>query len=167
MNDLLMLTGTCGVGKSTIAKAWALSRRGVAISGDQIRLWMRVREIRRAEDYQHDLVTNIAIDAASRFIAKQMDVALDFVWRPNGIAMVRSAMQDMARVQAVQLVCEPAENSRRDQLRSGNDVMGPRVAELEQELAQLDWPADVHRIDSTNLTVEQTLARVERTFESM
>ncbi|GEM_PF-4904892 len=34
--EVLVLTGACGVGKSTIAKAWAKSKAGVCIESDYL-----------------------------------------------------------------------------------------------------------------------------------
>lgn len=162
--DVLIVTGNAGVGKTTTSREWALRRRGAAVRGDEIRLWFRIREMRQAEGYQEAFIARVALAAAKEFIARKLDVALDFVWKPSGLSILRDGLGDAARVRVVRLWCEPSENHRRDELRTGNDVMGPRVDELGRELAALDWPADVTVVDSTGLTLDETLAAIERTF---
>ena len=156
---ILLLTGTCGVGKSTTAHAWATARRGVHLKGDEIRNWMRDEATRRAKDYQRDVCTEIAVTAAEQFVKLGLDVAMDYVWMPTSLRMAAARLRPIAEVRMVCLQCEPGENRRRDAGREANVIMGDRVDELQNELlAFTDWPAELRRIDSSGRSVEDVLA---------
>ena len=162
--DVLILTGNAGVGKTTIARAWAAKRGGAAIAGDDIRHWIRVRELKFAEGDQEQSLARITSAAAREFLAKDLDVVADNVWTPHGIAMLRESLDPLARVRAARLWCAPGENHRRDELRAPGDVMGQRIDELEAELSEMHFGDDVVLIDSTDQSPEQTLAAIERLF---
>lgn len=162
--DVLVLTGTAGVGKSTMARLWAERRRGVHVQGDQIRCWITDREISRSKGYQEQAVAEIAAYAAGRYMAQNLCVALDYVWTPAGLAYLKQTLGETARVRYVWIVCEAGENERRDQTRKGRSVMGPRVHELRGELEALQWPDYLTIMDTTRDTHEQTIARIEALF---
>lgn len=162
MPTVLLLTGTCGVGKTTTARAWANARGGAHISGDEIRLWIRSKTVRHERDYQHEAVARIAGTAAEDFLALGLDVALDFVWKPLTLRYLSQRLSPLARVQMVWLRCDPAENQRRDSERPANVVMGPRVGELLRELdAITEWPTELQRIDSTHRSVADVISLID------
>jgi predicted kinase len=159
MPTVLFLTGTCGVGKSTTARAWATPRKGAHVSGDEIRLWIRDKATRHAHNYQQRAVATIAVTAAEAFVKIGLDVALDFVWTPSSLRHMAERLRPVADVRMVWLQCEPAENRRRDAGRLANVVMGDRVDSLRDELMALtDWPAELRRIDSSGRSVDEVLA---------
>jgi len=164
MNDILIITGTCGVGKSTICTRWAERRLGAAIECDAIRNWIRNPALITADGFQERLLARHAALLAESYMALGLDVAIDNVWTPEGLDDLNHALGDRARVRAIWLTAAPAENHHRDHLRPPGDVMGARVDELQAELDALDWPAYVIRLDTTGQTVEQTLDAVDRTF---
>jgi len=51
MNDLLIVTGTCGVGKTTLSESWAKRRRGASIHCDSFREWIWEKDLRRIDKY--------------------------------------------------------------------------------------------------------------------
>jgi GNAT superfamily N-acetyltransferase len=166
MNDILIVTGTCGVGKSTVARRWAERRLGAAIGCDEIRNWIRSPVLITADGFQEMLLAHHAALVANSFLTLGLDVAIDNVWTPEGLDALQHALGDRARVRAIWLTATPAENHRRDGLRPPSDVMGARVDELQAELDALDWPDWVIRLDTTDQTVERTLEAVERAFGS-
>src|SRR5687768_12021927 len=115
--DVLILTGNAGVGKSTIARAWAAKRGGAAIAADDIRQWILPRAIQAGERYQERSLARISIAAAREFLDKGLDVALENVWTPQGITALRNRLDPLARVRVARLWCTPAENHRRDDAR--------------------------------------------------
>ncbi|MCU0522402.1 MAG: GNAT family N-acetyltransferase, partial [Anaerolineae bacterium] len=99
------------------------------------------------------------------YMAMDLDVAIDNVWTPAGLAYLQEQLQDKARIRVVWLTAAPDENHRRDALRPPSDVQGARVDELQAELDALEWPEAVLRLDTTGQTVEQTLDAIERAFD--
>lgn len=159
MPTILLLTGTCGVGKSTTARAWATPRKGVHVSGDEIRLWMRDKHTRHQNYYQQAAISRIAGTAAEEFVKLGLDVALDFVWTPSTLRILAHRLSPIAKVQMAWLMCDPTENRRRDAGRLANVVMGDRVDSLRDELLAFhDWPAELKRIDSSGKSVDDVLA---------
>lgn len=159
---VLLVTGTAGVGKTTTSRAWAAQRGGAHVVGDQIRLWIRSKTVRHERNYQHEAVARIAATGAEEFLALGLDVAIDFVWFPSMLRYLSKRLSPLADVRMAWLRCETAENRRRDAERQLTDVMGPRVNELQDELdAATDWPAELIRIDSTRLSVEDVIRRID------
>jgi predicted kinase len=163
MRTVLLITGTCGVGKTTTSRAWAAARTGAHINCDEIRNWIRSKRIRHENDYQHQAVARIAATAAEEYLALGIDVVLDFVWKPPMLRYLSQRLSPLAAVKMVWLRCDPSENRRRDGERPANVVMGDRVAELLCELDAIDdWPAELLRIDSTDRTVNDVLAVIDQ-----
>jgi GNAT superfamily N-acetyltransferase/adenylylsulfate kinase-like enzyme len=165
MPDILILTGTCGVGKSTISWQWAQRRLGATIDCDIFRTWIRSPVLITADGFQEMLLARQAARLAEEYMALGLDVAINNAWMPEGLAYLRQQLADRARVRMVWLVCDAAENHERDQRRSPSDVMGGRLDELQAELDAFDWPADVVRLDTTGQTVDQTIATIEGYFD--
>ncbi len=162
MATVLLFTGTCGVGKTTTSREWSTRRDGAHVRGDDIRIWIRSKPLRRAREYQQEAVARIAGAAAEEFIGQGMDVALDFVWLPSTLRYLSKRLSPMATVKMAWLRCESAENRRRDAQRGPGDVMGERVDELQAQLdAITDWPVELMRIDSTGLGVDDVIARID------
>lgn len=163
MPTVLLVTGTCGVGKTTTSREWSTRRGGAHVRGDDIRVWIRSKELRRARDYQHEAVARIAATAAEEFIAQGMDVALDFVWLPSTLRYLSNRLSKVAKVRMVWLRCERAENRVRDAQRPPGDVMGERVHELQAELDAIsDWPGELLRIDSSGKSVHHVVDVLNR-----
>jgi len=161
MPNLLVITGTCGVGKSSVSRLWATRRCGAAISGDAIRYWIRDQNLRAARNFQDQLVVRTAVTAAQELLAQNLDVALDNVWFPPAMQLLKQALSPAAVMRFVWLQCGETENHRRDQLRSTGDVMGQRVDELRRELESQIWPDYVHMLDTSSFSCEETVQRVE------
>ena len=159
MPEVLVLTGNCGVGKSTIARAWADTRGGAAIHADDMHLWIRRREVRRACNYQEVLKADTALTATLNLLDQKLDVALDNVWFPATLERFATVLGNRTEVRMVRLHCHREVNRARDAARPIGR-MGDRVDTLADELEQQNWPSFVAFLDSTGLTVDQTLARI-------
>lgn len=165
MRDILILTGTCGVGKSTISWQWAERRLGATIDCDVFRTWIRNPALMNSDGFQEMLLARQAVHLAEDYMALGLDVAINNVWTPPGLTFLRGQLGERARLRMVWLTCAPAENHDRDKSRAPSDMMGKRVDELQAELDALDWPADVVRLDTTGQTVNETVVAIERLFE--
>ncbi len=165
MNDILIVTGTCGVGKSTTCWRWADQRLGATIDCDYFRTWIRNPALQVADGFQEPLLARHAILLAEDYLAMGLDVAIDNVWTPDGLEVLRRQLGDKARLRFFWLTCAPAENHQRDDQRSPGDVMGRRVDELQAELEAIAWPDYVIKLDTTGQTVTQTLQTIAASFE--
>ena len=166
MNDILIVTGTCGVGKSSLCRAWADQRNGAIIHCDSFRTWIRDPSVRpfrstRSDGYQERLLAKHASSLAADYLAMGLDVAIDNVWTPAGLRWLEEKLSDRGRINVFWLNCSAEENHMRDGLRRPSDVMGSRVDELQQELDAMNWPSSVVRLETSGQTVAQTLDRIE------
>lgn len=158
----LIVTGTCGVGKTTTARAWAEARRGAHIAGDDIRWWIRDKAMRHAKEHQQDAIARIACTAAGEFLKLGLDVALDSVWTPGTLRLFQEQLSLLGEVKMVWLMCGADENRERDDGRDPRIRMGDRVDSLLRELlTHRDWPSELRRIDTSDLSVEESLALIE------
>lgn len=165
MKDILIITGTCGVGKSAVCWGWAGRRHGATIDCDAFRTWIRNSQLRTADGYQEALLAKHASALSEDYLKMGLDVAIDNVWTPKGLALLKQRLCGKARIKIVWLNCSSSENHRRDKSRSPSDVMGGRLDELQQELERMDWPCDVQRIDTSEQSLEQTLDSIEESFQ--
>jgi predicted kinase len=161
MPEILVVTGTCGVGKTTVSRAWATARGGAAIHGDQIRNWIRPHALRIRHGFQAQLVADTSIAAAHGLLSQGLDVALDNVWFPESMELLRKALMTTGSMRFIWLKCCSQENHRRDQLRGADGAMGDRVDELQCELQAVTWPDYVHVLDTSVLSVSDTVAAIE------
>ena len=164
MNDILIVTGTCGVGKSTVCWEWAGRRHGAAIDCDMFRTWIRNPLLRKADGYQMRLLAKHAGALAEDYLAMGLDVAIDNVWTPEGLERLRSRLDGKAWINVFWLNCLPEENHQRDQLRPSCAVMGGRIKELQKELEGMNWPDYVKRVDTTAQSLDETIEKIEKSF---
>ena len=164
MGDILVVTGTCGVGKSAVCWEWAGRRHGAAIHCDMFRTWIRNHSLRQADGYQERLLAKHVAALAEDYLSMGLNVAIDNVWIPKGLARLRERLNNRGRICVVWLNCSSKENHRRDKQRSPSDVMGGRVDELQQELEAMDWPDYVTRLDTSGQSLDQTLDSIEKSF---
>lgn len=164
MKDILIVTGTCGVGKSAVCWGWAERRRGAAIECDRLRTWIRNPSLRIANGYQESLLARHAASLAEDYLDMGLDVAIDNVWTPDGINYLLDRLGSLGRIRVFWLNCSSEENHRRDEQRSPSDVMAGRVDELQAELERMVWPERVERIDTTGHSREETIDVLERRF---
>ncbi|MEM7108478.1 MAG: AAA family ATPase [Bacteroidota bacterium] len=166
---ILILTGAPGVGKTTVSKVWVMAHKGVAVPGDSFTDWLYNSRIERFSTEEEALVANLAVATAVQYLKTGMGVVLDYVWRANGLEIIKNRLEaELSSVQQkfVHLICGLEENHRRDQLRISDHQMLNRVDMVNLELSQEKWPQHVEEIDSTSLSVSETVAQIENTFST-
>ncbi|HQY52050.1 MAG TPA: hypothetical protein PK294_03800 [Ignavibacteria bacterium] len=165
MSELLILTGACGVGKSTIAKEWARRKNGAIIECDYFTEWIYDKNFIRFS-YEEELLTaRLSINTAKEYLKLSMPVAIENVWTPVGLEFLKEELSDLEYItkqKFIWLKCESTENHRRDELRVPGDVMGERVDIVNDQLNGYVWPAYLHIIDTTFLTVKETLEQIAK-----
>ena len=159
MKEVLILTGACGVGKSTIAEAWAKIKDGATIDCDYLTEWIYKKDFPHWTIEEEKLVAKITAKIAGEYLDFGMATSIQNVWSPVGIEIMKNGILANANiaVKVVWLFCSLEENHKRDQRRIPEDQMKERVEIVNDELQSYDWPEYVHRLDTTSLTVEQTL----------
>ncbi|MEM9675520.1 MAG: hypothetical protein ACFB15_05190 [Cyclobacteriaceae bacterium] len=163
MPEILILTGACGVGKTTTARAWAKARQGVAIETDYFTEWIHDDSFERFTAEEETLVANLTVVTTQEYLKLEMPVAIDGVWSPAGLEILKNRLEEETniRLKFVWLYCDISENHRRDELRVLEDQMKQRVDIVNQEQRSHKWQEWVYPIDTTHLTLQETLAAIE------
>ena len=95
-----------------------------------------------------------------------LDVAIDNVWTPRGLALLQDRLGDKGRIRVFWLNCSSEENHLRDKRRSPSDVMGGRLDELQTELESVKWPDYVKGLDTTDLSLDETIDILDEDFQA-
>ena len=163
--EALILTGACGVGKSTIAKRWAAAKDGAVVECDYFTEWIYQSSFPRWTPEEEKLVSSLAIATSHEYLKCQMPVAIENVWSPLGIQWLVEYLKHNALATSLKVVwlqCTIGENHRRDQLRIPDNQMKARVDVVNNELKAYTWPSYVKIVDSTTQSIEETLCEIEQ-----
>ena len=114
MKEILILTGACGVGKSTISKKWAKLKKGVIIESDFFRNWICNDLYDRFSEKEEMLVADLTFVTAKEYLKHNMPVAIENVWTPLGLDKLKNDLEDEfgnVSIKIVWLKCNLKEKS--------------------------------------------------------
>lgn len=157
---ILILTGACGVGKSTLGKLWAKEKKGVCIEGDAFTNWIYDNHPITTPYFLEiePMTALIAWQCCKTYLDHGFSVAMECVWNPKALNQLKKVFdQNQVSVTFVYLSCDLGKNENRDQQRTPDCMMNERVGIVKSELEAYDWPSFVHKIDSSGQTSEETL----------
>lgn len=161
--EILILTGACGVGKTTLSKKWATEKNGAVVECDYFTEWIYAKNFPKWNSEEEQFTANLSTKVAIEYIKAGMPVAIENVWSPLGIQIIIDqikAYDKSIKVKAVWLFCEITENHRRDELRIADNQMKERVDIVNDELSGYTWPGFVTKLNSTALTIDETLDKI-------
>ncbi|WP_256838111.1 2-C-methyl-D-erythritol 4-phosphate cytidylyltransferase [Ornithinimicrobium faecis] len=161
---LLVLGGLPGTGKTTLARAWALSRRAAHVRVDTIEVALQ----RAGADQVGPQGYAAAYALAADQLALGLDVVADSV---NPLPVTRAAWREVASasgatVLEVELTCAATEHRERVEGRTA-DIVGHQVPDWSgvQAADYVPWTdADV-ALDTTDVDVSDLLAHVEQALQ--
>lgn len=164
MKEVLILTGACGVGKSTIAKTWANMKDGARIDCDYLTEWIYKKDFPHWTIEEEKFVAKLSAKIAIEYLKYGMSTSIENVWSPVGIEILKQEIQANIAIdlKVVYLYCELNENHKRDQQRIPENQMKDRVNVVNKELQSYHWPSFVFQLDSTKLSVEQTIYLIDQ-----
>ena len=163
MKEILILTGACGVGKSTISKKWAKLKKGAVIESDCFRNWINNEIYERFSKNEEQLVADLSFAATKEYLKHNMPVAIENVWTPLGLDKLKTLLENEfgdVNIKCVWLKCDLIEIHRRDKLCIIENQMKNRVDVVNTELSQFKWPKYLNTLDTTNLNEQETLKRI-------
>lgn len=161
--EVLILTGACGVGKSTISDKWATQKQGAVVECDYFTEWIRKTGVPDFSKEEEQLVARMSARVAIEYLEYGLPVAIENVWFPPGIQTMIDLLVEYnsdLSIKIVWLFCEREENHRRDRQRISENQMKERVDIVNGELAICDWPSFVTKINSTHLSLVETLQAI-------
>lgn len=162
--EILILTGACGIGKTTLARAWAEKMQGAVIECDYLTEWIYRADFPHWTAEEEKFVVSATLALAGTYLRFPMPVVIENVWTPEGIGRLKAALELMPEVTSLKvawLYCDLPENHRRDRLRVPENQMKERVDIVNREQRAHPWPGYVHPLDTTHLSIEETLARLQ------
>ncbi|MBE2255608.1 MAG: AAA family ATPase [Ignavibacteria bacterium] len=161
---VLIITGAPGVGKSTISKLWAKKNKGVTIECDYFTEWIFNNKYKRFGKLEEKLVIELTLKTSEIYLIHKMPVVIENVWKSDAIKLLNSGFQKINKnfdnkldISFVYLYCAIKENHRRDKMRIPENQMKKRVDIVNNELKKEIFPSYVKKIDSTNLSENETL----------
>ena len=159
MKQVLIITGACGVGKTTLAKEWAKQKNGAIVECDYLTEWIFNKDFPHWEQEEEKFTANLTATIAIEYLDYGMSVAIENVWSPYGLEILRKRLQGKTdiSVKVIWLHCELQENHNRDEQRIPENQMKQRVDIVNKELREYQWPEYLVKIDTTSLSVVQTL----------
>ena len=165
IKEVLIITGACGVGKTSAAIEWAKSKQGAIIDCDYLTEWIYKDDYPHWTEEEENFTSNLSVIMTFEYLNNGMSVAIDNVWTPKAIEEMRNELFRMnnLEVKTVRLICDLEENKKRDQQRVPENQMGDRIEIVTNELNGHKWPSYVQVIDTTNLSIEEVLAEIEKT----
>ncbi len=168
MNEILILTGVCGVGKSTISRKWVKLKKGAVIESDHFRNSIYNETYLRFSMEEEMLVADLTFVTAKQYLKRNMPVAIENVWTPSGLDRLKNNLENEfgdVNTTFVWLKCDLEENHRRDRLRIAENQMKDRVDIVNAELLEYNWPKYLNVLDTTNMTENETLNRIMNEIE--
>ena len=161
--EVLIITGACGVGKTSTATIWASLKQGVVIEGDYIRECMDEEDFPKWSNKEEKFISKLSAMMAIEFLKNDLPVVIENVWSPMAIEFIRSELFRMRdiKVKVVWLKCDLEENHKRDQQRASENQMKERVDIVNNELNSHNWPSYIKELDTSNMSFDEVLAEIE------
>lgn len=160
MNKLYLITGPAGVGKSTISKSLAERlNKSVLIEGDDIYHMVISSYVPAWKPGNHlELFWKNVISLIKNSLEKGYDVVFNYVINKDDYLILKKEFENYQVIFKV-LIVDEEELLRRDKLRDKENRMNERSLILLRKFIKQDFN-DEFIIDSSNLSIEQTVERI-------
>jgi len=162
--EILIITGACGVGKTTTAIEWAKSKNGALVECDYFTEWIHNSDFPHWTVEEEKFVASLAVTVAKEYLRSRMSIAIENVWSPIGIKILIEKLLEIDFVHSIKVIwlyCDLEENHRRDEMRIPENQMKERVDVVNKELREYIWPKYVQKLNSTGKSARQIIALIE------
>ena len=161
MSNLYIITGPAGVGKSTISKRIAQSRtKSVLIKGDDIYSQVIGGYVSAWKAENHlELFWKICLTNISIYLEAGFDVVFDYIVTPKVFEQMKEKFKNH-NTKFVVLITNEETLLARDQNRPEDCRMNERCIVLLNNFKNHNFGRD-YFLDSSNLSVEETLREIE------
>ena len=157
MNNLFVLTGPAGVGKSTISKGIAKRlEKSYLIEGDDLYNMIVGGYVSPWKEGNYlDLLWKNAFSLIKNSLENGFDVVFNYIIGKDDVVKIKQAFPN-ANIKFVVLMVDEKTIVERDKLRPEDCQMGERALVLLRELREENFD-EKYILDTSNLTIEQTI----------
>ncbi len=161
MNQLYIITGPAGVGKSTIARIIAENReKSALIEGDDIYSFVKGGYVSPWLDGNHlDVFWENSIDIIKNFIDRGFDVVFNYIIGSDKIEYLKGQFENV-KIKFIVLMVDEETIIKRDKERPLDCQMGERSIILLNDFKN-DSYDDAYILDTSNLSIEDTVNEIE------
>ncbi|HOO68305.1 MAG TPA: AAA family ATPase [Bacilli bacterium] len=162
MASLYIITGPAGVGKSTVSKLIAESKKKSAlIEGDEIYSFVKGGYISAWLDGNHlEVCWENIIDIIKNFLDKDYDVVFNYIVRSDKLEKLKENFSNV-KIKFIVLMVDEATIVKRDKERPLDCQMGERSIKLLNEFNNENYDKK-YILNTTNLSIEETIKEIEK-----
>ena len=161
MNNLYIITGPAGVGKSTISKELASRKdKSALIEGDEIYSQVIGGYVSAWKEGNHlETFLKICINSIKIYLEDGYDVVFNYIIEPEQLELLKETFKDY-NVKFVVLLVDEETLLSRDKERPEDCRMNERCIVLLNEFKDYNYDSN-NIIDTSNLTIEETVEIIE------
>ena len=161
MNTLYIITGPAGVGKSTISKGIAnTKKKSVVIEGDEIYHQVVGGYIPAWKEGNHlEIFWKICVMMIREYIDNGYDVVFNYIVKKNTLERIKHEFKNY-NIKFVVLLVEEETILKRDKERPEDSQMKERCLVLLNEFKQQNFEKN-YILKTDNLSIEQTIEEIE------
>ena len=161
MNNLYIITGPAGVGKSTICKKISEAKdKSVLIEGDLIYRQVIGGYVSPWKEGNHlDVFWNVCFDMIKTYLSYGYDVIFNYIVTPNVIQKIKEIFSEF-NIKFIVLLVDSKELLKRDKQRPIENQMQERCLILLDSFKRKEYNKE-NILDTTNLSIEDTAKKIE------
>ena len=161
MSKLYIITGPAGVGKSTVSRKIAESKKkSVLIEGDDIYHQVVGGYVQAWKEGNHlDTFWKVCISTIRTYLEDGYDVIFNYIVPPTPLEMMKKELKDYS-IKFVVLLVDEKTLLLRDKERPKDCQMNDRCVILLNSFKNTNYNTD-NILDTTNLSIEETLNIIE------
>lgn len=161
MSKLYIITGPAGVGKSTVSRKIAESKKkSVLIEGDDIYHQVVGGYVQAWKEGNHlDVFWKVCISTIRIYLENGYDVIFNYIVPPTPLEMMKKELKDYS-IKFVVLLVDEKTLLLRDKERPKDCQMNDRCVILLNSFKNTNYNTD-NILDTTNLSIEETLNIIE------
>ena len=161
MNNLYIITGAAGLGKSTISKGIANTKqKSVVIEGDEIYHQVVGGYVPAWKEGNHlELFWKICVMMIREYLDNGYDVVFNYIVKKNTLERIKREFKNY-NIKLVVLIVEEETILKRDEERPEDCQMKERCLVLLKEFKEQNFE-EKYILNTDNLSIEETIAEIE------
>lgn len=161
MNQLYIITGPAGVGKSTVSREIAKNKnKSVLIEGDEIYAQVIGGYVPAWKEENHlEVFWKICLDNINTYLKEGYDVVFNYIVTPEILDKIKEKFRNYS-MKFIVLITDEETILKRDKERIKDCRMGERCIILLNKFKNYNFE-EKYFLDTTNLTIKETIGKIE------